>query len=943
MRCRSVVSAVLALVWASVPAIASAEPTPIDETVAQVGPIEAQHRASAAHAGSGKFLVVWQDDVRNAVYGRFAESKAGTLSAQGATFLIAEDAIGPGVAFGDGSYLVTWQRSFEDEPHVLHGTLVSPEGVVGNPQPLVADTNANVAPQTIYHGSGFASIWTLDGTLWRTTFVLDKGTAKNITDCAMASANDNPSMPRLATRDSRTFAAWSRDSNGVKGISIAEMLASQGCKTLCADLGSAFEDWSNPAIAVGVDDLLLAWSSNTGEVQARSFDRNDCTLPPSNVETLASGASLPSVTFDPGESAFAVMYNQAGALKATLIQPKTPPGLVFPLSTVAASPQAPTVVAGQADHLLVWPGGVQGSGTDTDVYAGRLSIKQLYFTDEQILGTRGSRQHEPAAIAGPNGDYLVAWIDYRAGKGQLFVRVVGSAPSATTKLSSKRASSPAVAYDAGSKRYLVVWKQTATGASGLRGRLLEQDGTPVGTTTKLTTGSDSQAAVVSHETNSYRIAWRRQAPIGIHFGTITSPEKDKLELKNLGRVSHEQMVGNPQKVGVYRNPTLVREGDKYVVAFQHHNDLTPHFAALLVVRVDSDKDVPEIPPAAILIDDTAQISQPRLLNFNGAAIALWSSDSTVYAAVVDQPKPPRIHIGSGTTPAMVDPQDDYNLFVSWLSPGGSVMTRRVTHDGAALATPFSAQELAAGEGHQSPVVASEGKGNVLVAYAREDAAPEHALRVYYELVKSGQLDGAPCSGAHDECANGHCLDGVCCKADKAKGCATCQRCQEGTGECAPVTNGSDVGTCEAPKTCDFEGNCKDDDGQKCTSYDTCASGHCVAGLCCNTACDGACDTCVDVGNEGSCITVTCTDNLACKKDEGVVSCGLCVSSFECPNGSQCYVDGSCRPARAAASPAVSCQCELGAAPSRRPLALFWLALLLAMNRRRKSQLRTLGQ
>ncbi len=921
------------MVWASaLSTTASAEPTPVDQTIAQVGPIEAQHRASAAHAGNNKFLVVWQDEVRNAVYGRLADFVGSSLEAKGATFLVAENAIGPAVTFGDGNYLVTWQRSFEDEPYVLHGTLVSPAGIVSPPAPLVAETDAAEAPQVTYDGNAFASLWALDGTLWRTTFTLNgDGTVKDINECALASANDNPSTPRMATKGAQSFAAWSRNSNGVRGISIAEMSAG-GCKSLCADLGSVFEDWSNPALAVGSNNLLLAWSTNAGEVQSRTFDLADCTLPPSSVKTIATGASLPSVTYDSGLG-YAVIFNQGGALRASLLS-----GQSVQVSTVAADPQAPTLVAGQVDHLLVWPGAVAGSGTDTDVFAARLSPGPApSVAGEQVIGSRGSRQHEPAVVAGPNGDYLIAWIDHRAGHGEIFTRVIGSSLSVTTKLSSKRASGPAVAYDADEKRYLVVWKQTGSGANGLRGRLLEQDGTPVGANAKLTTGSDSEAAVVSHAKGSFRIAWRRKTPIGIHFGTIEQDDKDKLALTNLGRVSHDQMLGMPQKLGVYRNPTLARDGDQYVVAFHHHNDLAPHFARLLVVRVDADNQVPNPPPASIIIDDTARISQPRLLSFDGATIAVWSSNDSVHAATVDQAQPPRILIGAGNAPAVVDPQDGYNFLVSWLSPGGSVMTRRISLEDGTLTTPFDPQELAAGEGHQNPVVASKGKGDVLVAYAREDGAPEHALRLYYETTKSGQIDGAPCSGAHDECANGHCLDNICCKADKEEGCAQCERCQEVTGQCVAVTNSTDVGTCEGTRTCDFEGNCKSADGQSCDSDDGCASGHCVSGVCCNTACDGSCDTCLDMGNEGSCITITCSDNLACKKGEGVVSCGLCVSSLECPAGSQCYVDGSCRPNRAAVSPVVSCQCDLGATSSRQATELIWLALLLAIGRRRHSQ------
>ena len=55
---------------------------------------------------------------------------------------------------------------------------------------------------------------------------------------------------------------------------------------------------------------------------------------------------------------------------------------------------------------------------------------------------------------------------------------------------------------------------------------------------------------------------------------------------------------------------------------------------------------------------------------------------------------------------------------------------------------------------------------------------------------------------------------------------------------------------------------KAQNGTACSSGDTCESGHCVDSVCCNTSCDGECETCTAAGNEGTC-TPADTTTHAC--------------------------------------------------------------------------------
>jgi hypothetical protein len=87
--------------------------------------------------------------------------------------------------------------------------------------------------------------------------------------------------------------------------------------------------------------------------------------------------------------------------------------------------------------------------------------------------------------------------------------------------------------------------------------------------------------------------------------------------------------------------------------------------------------------------------------------------------------------------------------------------------------------------------------------------------------------------------------------------------------------------------------------QTCTVGAQCASGFCVDGVCCDTACDGACQSCAQTGKVGTCSPVknatddtcaggtTCDATGACRKVLGQT----CARSSECASGS--CVDGVC--------------------------------------------------
>jgi hypothetical protein len=87
--------------------------------------------------------------------------------------------------------------------------------------------------------------------------------------------------------------------------------------------------------------------------------------------------------------------------------------------------------------------------------------------------------------------------------------------------------------------------------------------------------------------------------------------------------------------------------------------------------------------------------------------------------------------------------------------------------------------------------------------------------------------------------------------------------------------------------------------QACTVAAQCPSGFCVDGVCCDTACDGACESCAQTGKVGTCSPVKNGADDACMGDSICDATGACRKGLgkSCSASSQCAsgncVDGVC--------------------------------------------------
>lgn len=191
-----------------------------------------------------------------------------------------------------------------------------------------------------------------------------------------------------------------------------------------------------------------------------------------------------------------------------------------------------------------------------------------------------------------------------------------------------------------------------------------------------------------------------------------------------------------------------------------------------------------------------------------------------------------------------------------------------------------------------------------------------------ELAGTACADDAECET--EWCENGYCCSVVCegpCDtcADVPGTCTVTQQGEEASPTCDPyVCDGTAI---ECPTSCEDNGDCVESgfcedattcqskllvQGEGCDAGTECASGHCVDGFCCDTACEGFCEGCsaaLTPLSDGACALIdnnknetfptTCNGIMSC---DGVGGCKEdngqpCSDAAECSSGF--CIDGFC--------------------------------------------------
>ena len=160
-------------------------------------------------------------------------------------------------------------------------------------------------------------------------------------------------------------------------------------------------------------------------------------------------------------------------------------------------------------------------------------------------------------------------------------------------------------------------------------------------------------------------------------------------------------------------------------------------------------------------------------------------------------------------------------------------------------------------------------------------------------------------------------------------------CAFSWSKCMPIPGVGWIGTCESglcPSECDGKACLEDNgcgkpclescisNGKECDEDGECLSGFCIDGVCCASACEGICQSCVQPGSAGSCVPVLAGSDPgqecgACQRCDGQ---GGCVKLPPGPDDSGlcglcqvCDAEGACVPGPALSDPLGDCGlCQL---------------------------------
>lgn len=187
-----------------------------------------------------------------------------------------------------------------------------------------------------------------------------------------------------------------------------------------------------------------------------------------------------------------------------------------------------------------------------------------------------------------------------------------------------------------------------------------------------------------------------------------------------------------------------------------------------------------------------------------------------------------------------------------------------------------------------------------------------------------KMNGEACA-APTECQSGRCIGGTCCDSSCDGGC---QGCSSGTcsslqsGAIDPLCNGTVCqGGTGCPTSCMADADCAPTHhcamgmcavdkplGGTCGRADECGSGFCADGVCCNTACDAGCQTCLGA-TAGTCSA------MPANSVDPLCGAYLCRGATSCPTscGSQgeCVAGGMCTNNRCVANFGLGTPCVVG--------------------------------
>ncbi|MFP2907167.1 hypothetical protein ACLESD_19380 [Pyxidicoccus sp. 3LFB2] len=784
----------------------------------------------------------------------------------------------PQVAFDGTHFLVVWNelRTFSNPD--VYGARVGRDGRrIGAAFPIATGVSSEFRPTVAFGGSEFLVVWSdarsgvsgatdLYGTRISTSgMVLDPGGRRII------SAPGSQYSPALVSDGTQYLLTWSDgrallpDGGVPPTETYVARLARDGTPVSGSErVLSPGGNQASPVIAAARDGYLVTWLEYRPTGRVMSVVRLDSAGAPVSTTELPMGLpapqSKPLAVASDGEAfllawaeeqpqprsvdVFARVVGAGGELPST-------PGVL--LSAMPNRQTQPSVAFDGERYVVAWVDGRNAPDAGQDIYAARVGADGALLDPAAVPVTTAPRDQTAPSIACESGQCLVVWEDSRdAGTtpktevyaarlspdaGVLAVRELLLTPGVGER------HQPVVASDG--RQYQVVWEEFISGEGArLLGRRIPYEGSP----------NDEAPVTIATGAAGYvqkAIATLGDLSLVVWAGRRNSSFHDLYA----ARLTSDGVVLEPEGQPLLRslwskfNPAVSAEDGGFLVVWQDDRNFDSSDYDLYSARVLQDGGMPDGTGRRLAIAPGYQ-TEPALA-FNGAHhVAVWTDTRDDLAG---------------------DTLREQHVFGQLIPVGGGDLTDARF----SVASTPSAQS--------APVEASDGQGRTLVVYERKD--PYGSPRLRARWVGDGLANGRSCA-VSGECASGSCVDGVCCDTACAGG--VCDACSVAAGAlvdgvCAPL-NG---------RSCD--------DGNACSSADTCQAGTCGgrAYQCSRGACEQS-STCDGLGGclvvprpEGS----ACNDGNACTMPDACQA-GVCVGTVS----SVCEDAGTAPPRDAGTEP-----------------------------------------
>jgi len=390
--------------------------------------------------GGVDYLVAWEQEpatvraMRVAPDGTVRDPNGFTVSSAGG------DVTGPAIAAGSGGWLVAW----EDErlngvwPDV-YCARVSSAGNVLDPNGRVASVTAHDQhrPATSFDGTCYLAVWEdarLGGDSMALVFgrILQSGrvlTPSGVLLSRTAASALSYAWPAAAFDGTNHFVAWcdhraGRDQPDVYCARIDRDGAVLDPSGIAVSARTGAYDVSQPAVACGTANSLVAWTdrrTNTANIYAARVSPGGTVLDTAGIAVSrgSRGEYSPGVAFGAGVFLVAWQHNGSGGAVDIRAARVSEAGAVIDTTTIVVSAATddqlePAVTFDGTNFFVAWTDR-RTSRLEPDVYCARVSPAGVVLDPSGIAVARGTGTQQQVAAAPTGAGCVLAWSDNRSG------------------------------------------------------------------------------------------------------------------------------------------------------------------------------------------------------------------------------------------------------------------------------------------------------------------------------------------------------------------------------------------------------------------------------------------------------------------------------------------------------------------------------------------------